>query len=212
MLVADSEPIFRLGALTILDQAGFRAEPFPGQVELVPAMLALAAREFPPRALILDARLGSGSYAQDTIAALCSAIPELAVVLVVDRLGPPGLVGAMEVGARALLSRLSTPEELFAALRAALVGTNWVSGDLAGLVRAELLAEASGDRVDELTPRERMVLDGLAEGRTNAIIGQHLGISEHTVRNHVHAVLRKLGAANRTDAVAVAVRRGLIDI
>ena len=49
-------------------------------------------------------------------------------------------------------------------------------------------------------------------GATNAEIGGRLGISEHTVRNHVHSVTRKLGVANRTDAVASGLRRGLVDL
>ena len=165
-----------------------------------------------PGGLLLDAGLGDGPYAVDTVAALASAVPGLGIVVVIGRPGGTGLLDVLEAGARALIHRQCTPEELVAAVRSALDGTNWVSGPLAGPVRAELLAESSEGRGDALTPREVDVLRGLARGRTNAAIGTSLGISEHTVRNHVHAVLRKLRVANRTDAVATAVRRGLVDL
>lgn len=242
VLVADEEPVFQLGAMTILGGVGMATVAVPGD-RLVEAVLshqrdatltrAALTRAAPTRApltaagptraassdegaqplgLLLDATLGSGPYAVDTVAALTSAVPGLGVVVVIGRMGNPGLVEVLEAGARALVHRQCSPEELVAAVRSALDGTNWVSAPLAGPVRAELLSESSGDRSHALTPRELEVLRGLALGRTNVAIGSSLGISEHTVRNHVHSVLRKLGVANRTDAVATALRRGLVDL
>jgi DNA-binding NarL/FixJ family response regulator len=74
----------------------------------------------------------------------------------------------------------------------------------------ELRAEA-GD-VEQLTAREVQVLELLAEGLPNKAIAMRLGISDQTVKFHVAAVLGKLGAANRTDAVRRAIRRGLITL
>ncbi len=226
VLVADAEPVFRAGALATLSEAGLRVAPLAGD-HLVAEVVALqravavasaasdAVPQEPdrgPRCLVLDARLGDEEFALGTVTALRSVAPDLAVVLVIGRVGRSGLVEVLEAGARALVHRRCTPEELIAAVRSAIDGANWVSGPLAGPVRAELLAETSGERADALTPRELDVLRGLARGRTNAAIGTSLGISEHTVRNHVHSVLHKLGVANRTDAVATAVRRGLVDL
>lgn len=200
--------------MTILREADIPAAPLSGD-QVVQDVLARQVGVEPARApggLLLDAGLGDGPYAVDTVAALASAVPGLGIVVVIGRPGGTGLLDVLEAGARALIHRQCTPEELVAAVRSALDGTNWVSGPLAGPVRAELLAESSEGRGDALTPREVDVLRGLARGRTNAAIGTSLGISEHTVRNHVHAVLRKLRVANRTDAVATAVRRGLVDL
>ena len=70
---------------------------------------------------------------------------------------------------------------------------------------------ATPEVVEEpLTPREVQVLELLAEGLANKTIAERLGISDQTVKFHVAAILGKLGAANRTEAVRVAVRRGLI--
>lgn len=65
---------------------------------------------------------------------------------------------------------------------------------------------------EALTPREREVLEALAEGLSNRAIALKLGITEHTVKFHVSSIFGKLGAENRTDAVRRAVRRGLIVI
>jgi DNA-binding NarL/FixJ family response regulator len=64
--------------------------------------------------------------------------------------------------------------------------------------------------VEELTPRELEVLDLLAEGLSNKAIAHRLGISDHTVKFHVNAVMGKLGAQSRTEAVVRATRLGLI--
>ena len=66
--------------------------------------------------------------------------------------------------------------------------------------------------IEPLTPREQQVLDLLAEGLPNKSIAARLGISDQTVKFHVASVAGKLGAANRTDAVRLAVRRGLITL
>ncbi len=67
-------------------------------------------------------------------------------------------------------------------------------------------------RVEPLTPREREVLELMAEGLPNKAIAARLGISDQTVKFHVASVTAKLGAANRTDAVRLAVRRGLVTL
>lgn len=84
-----------------------------------------------------------------------------------------------------------------------------------GLAEAVVVAAArpmGGDEplVEAITPRELQVLELLAEGLPNKMIAQRLGISDQTVKFHVAAVSGKLGAANRTDAVRRAVRRGYI--
>jgi DNA-binding NarL/FixJ family response regulator len=73
-------------------------------------------------------------------------------------------------------------------------------------------ADDPADEVETLTPREREVLELLAEGLSNKAIGVRLEISEHTAKFHVASVLAKLGAANRADAVRRGVRRGWVSI
>lgn len=209
----DSEPIFAAGAVGILGAAGFDAVTLdPGMrgpdvgawVTRVPASRAVV--------VVVDSGLGVRPYGADVAAALAGIAPEAAVVMLVRRAQPVGMVEAMESGALALVHRPCSPEELVAAVTAALGGQNWVAAPLAGLLRGELLSEVSGGHPPELSRRELEVLRGLTAGSTNAQIAQRLAISEHTVRNHVHSVMRKLGVANRTDAVATGLRRGLVDL
>ena len=80
---------------------------------------------------------------------------------------------------------------------------------------AILVAPASRDEeeiIEPLTAREVQVLELLAEGLSNKAVGERLGISDQTVKFHVASISGKLGAANRTDAVRRAVRRGLITL
>ena len=213
MLVVDSEPVFVAGAVGVLGGAGFEAlaldpaTPDPDSVSWVAQVPALH-----PAAVVVDAGLGLRPFGGDIAAELASRAPGVAVVMVVRRAQSVGMVEAMESGALALVHRRCAQEELVAAVSAAIAGQNWVAAPLAGILRGELLSEVSGERAAELSPRELEVLRGLATGATNAQIAGRMGISEHTVRNHVHSVMRKLAVASRTDAVATGLRRGLVDL
>ena len=112
-----------------------------------------------------------------------------------------------------------------ARLRAGLNGSIEVAGEFLTLAAAAasgievdgiLIAPDGGTRDDAipepLTPREIQVLELLAEGLANKAIAERLGISDQTVKFHVASIYGKLGAANRTDAVRRAVRRGLITL
>ena len=112
-----------------------------------------------------------------------------------------------------------------ARLRAGLNGSMEVAGEFLTLAAAEasgievdgiLIAPDGSDRdeaiPEPLTPREIQVLELLAEGLANKAIAERLGISDQTVKFHVASIYGKLGAANRTDAVRRAVRRGLITL
>jgi DNA-binding NarL/FixJ family response regulator len=106
-----------------------------------------------------------------------------------------------------LLLRDSTPEQLCAALNTAALGLFTFDPLLVLLPTADTLPEPLAE---ELTPRETEVLQLLAEGLANKMIAQQLGISDHTVKFHVNAILSKLNAQSRTEAVVRATRLGLI--
>jgi DNA-binding NarL/FixJ family response regulator len=122
--------------------------------------------------------------------------------------------GALSAGARGLLFRDVAPAPLFAALRAVARGLNVFDPALAS-VRATPRAAASTHGPggpESLTPREREVLALLAEGLSNKSIADRLGISEHTAKFHVNAVMAKLGVQRRTEAVVRAARMGLVTL
>jgi DNA-binding NarL/FixJ family response regulator len=143
--------------------------------------------------------LGSASSALEDV--------ELPVVALLPDEVPTAEVWA--AGVRGLLLRDVAARDLVAALRAAAQGWVVLDSALAGALLP--VREGQSDLlVEELTPRESEVLQLLAEGLSNRAIGLQLEISEHTVKFHVNAILGKLGAQSRTEAVVRATRLGLI--
>ncbi len=117
---------------------------------------------------------------------------------------------AWALGCRGVVARAADEEQLLAAVQAVGAGLHVFSPALAGALR-ENAADVVPAAVD-LTPRESQVLGLLAEGLTNKAIAQRLSISDHTVKFHVNAILGKLNAQSRTDAVVRATRQGLISL
>ncbi|VIO78853.1 Transcriptional regulatory protein LiaR [Bradyrhizobium ivorense] len=118
----------------------------------------------------------------------------------------PDIVIALEIDDPVLADRLATLLGGVAGLRLAVPGEQAT----AAIVARSKEAGAGGDF--ELTPRELDVLALLAEGASNKMIAQRLGISVHTAKFHVGSLLDKLDATGRTDAVAHAARRGVINL
>lgn len=118
---------------------------------------------------------------------------------------------ALKQGARGLLYRNTTIDELVSAIEAVAAGLDVLAPGLITSLLTNQLTEYSDAAVD-LTSREAEVLSLVAEGLTNKAIGQRLSISEHTVKFHVNAIMSKLEAQSRTDAVVKATRMGLISI
>ncbi len=135
------------------------------------------------------------------------------VVLLDDLDGEAG-ARALRAGARAVLPRHASPEEIRAAVRAAAAGLASVPAALAGALLEGTSPEGARAPVDTgddtLTPREREILTLLGEGLVNKEIAAQLGISEHTVKTHLAAIYEKLEASNRAEAVATGLRRGLV--
>lgn len=125
----------------------------------------------------------------------------LPVLVLVDN-GAHGRAAAAR-GARGVVRRTADPERVDAALTA-------VAAGLTVLDFALMPSTAESGDGQSLTPREREVLELVAEGCSNRRIAKRLGISEHTAKFHVNGILVKLGAGTRTEAVTLAARRGLL--
>lgn len=134
--------------------------------------------------------------------------PDVDVLILTSFHDQAALRAAMESGARGFLLKSVSGDELVRAIEAAAHGQSTIDPDLLpGLFTAPGGPEGAAD----LTEREKQVLDELATGQTNQQIADQLGISPGTVRVYVSNVLAKLGAANRTEAAAIALRHGLTD-
>jgi DNA-binding NarL/FixJ family response regulator len=117
---------------------------------------------------------------------------------------------ALRLGVRAVLPPDAPPAEILAAVEAAAHGLAVIDpGELESLVSAAPAGTAAGP-APPLTARELEVLSLMAEGAANKIIAWKLNISEHTVKFHVASILSKLGAASRTEAVTIGIRKGLV--
>ncbi len=163
----------------------------------------------PPDVLLIDHRLPDGLGVQ-ALPELKRLAPRMRIVLMSAAVDDAALVSAIENGASGFLSKSATVDELVQAIRAAAAGEVLVSPALL----ARLLPRLSRDRLGvgtELTPREVEVLDVLSQGSSNSDIARELGISVNTVRNHVQNILTKLGVHSKLEALAVAVREGIID-
>jgi DNA-binding NarL/FixJ family response regulator len=134
---------------------------------------------------------------------VASSVPVVALVT-----GEAQAIEALAAGARAVVFRDTGADRLAAALVAAARGLVALEGALTSWIRPP--APSAGSDLEGLTPREAEVLALLAEGLSNKSIAQRLGISERTAKFHVESILGKLGAENRSEAIVIAARRGMI--
>ncbi len=201
ILVVADDPLARAGLATFLaDQPGIEiVGQVPGESDL-----AVAIDVYRPDVVLWD--LGwDPAPSLERLADLDEDGPSV-VALIPDEIHT---ADAWSAGARGLLLRDVSAERLFATLTAVAQGVVVFDPELADALRP------SGDLalaplVEELTPREREVLQLLAQGLSNKAIAYQLGISEHTVKFHVNAIMNKLGAQSRTEAAVLATRMGLI--
>lgn len=205
LIVAD-DPLARAGLAALLaDREGCA---IVGQIAAQGDLSGEFAHDldvYRPDALIWD--LG---WEADPNALPAFADLDLPVIALLPELDLAGDVGA--AGARGVLLRDASPERLMAALAAVVAGLVVIDPALA----PALTPARAGSRADppsaDLTPRELDVLRLLAEGLSNRAIALHLDISEHTVKFHLNAILDKLAAQSRTEAVVTAIRLGLIAV
>jgi len=157
-----------------------------------------------PDVTLLDLRLPDMSGV-DVLSAIRTEFPEARVVILTTFEGDVEMQRALEAGARGYLLKTMPPGELVDAIRQVHAGKKRIPPAVAAQLAEHLADEA-------LTPREIEVLRHIAEGNRNKDIAERLFISEETVKVHVKHVMEKLGASDRTEAVAIAIRRGIIQL
>jgi DNA-binding NarL/FixJ family response regulator len=144
---------------------------------------------------------------------IASGLPsDFQVVVLAEAASPAASAEALHAGVRAVLPNDISPDQLDAALEAAASGLVVLhpAHFQAAVPAASLAPRPLEELLEPLTPRESEVLQMLAAGLGNKEIAAKLGISEHTVKFHVGSILGKLGAATRTEAVSLGIRRGLV--
>jgi len=159
-------------------------------------------RQHLPDVTLLDLRLPDMSGI-DALVAIRREFPEARIIMLTTFEGDVEVQRALEEGARGYLFKSMAPESMFQVIRKVHTGNTHVPAEIA----VHLMEHLSDER---LTPRELEVLQQIAEGNRNSDIAAKLFVAEGTVKVHVKNIMQKLGATDRTQAVTIAVRRGII--
>lgn len=203
ILVADDHPLFR----EALKGAVSRLLPQAVLVESVDAESLFASAEAHPEAdlLLLDLNM-PGAHGFSALAHLRGAQPQLPIIVVSAREEASVVRRALEHGAAGFIPKSSDTATIGLAIAAVLDGGHWAPAQPDG-ARGVAPEEADiAERIRELTPQQFRVLGMLGSGLLNKQIAHAMGVSEATVKAHMTAVFRKLGASNRTQAVLMAGR------
>lgn len=169
----------------------------------------VVARE-QPDVVLTDVRLPDGDGV-DAVPGLVRLAPDSAVLVLSAVRGTDVLARAVEAGAAGFLPKTSPlPDVVDAIVRASLGATLFTPEVLAEVARH--LRERRQRPGEDLTEREREVLQLLAEGLGTAELAERLVVSTHTVRNHVRNLTAKLDAHSKLEAVAIALREGLVEV
>ena len=161
-------------------------------------------KEHLPDVTLLDLRLPDMSGI-DVLIAIRSQFPEARVIMLTTFEGDVEIQRALQAGARGYLLKNMPPNELLEVIRQVHAGKKRIPPEI-----ASQLLEHMSDEV--LTEREIEVLKQVADGNRNREIAERLFISEETVKVHIKHIMEKLGASDRTQAVSIGLRRGIIQI
>jgi DNA-binding NarL/FixJ family response regulator len=161
-------------------------------------------RKLKPDITLMDLQMPEMSGI-DAIGAIRGEFPDARIIVLTTQPGDVQVSRALKAGARAYLLKGMLRKELLDTIRAVHAGQKRLSPEVA----AEIAEHATDGT---LTPREIEVLRLVAAGNANKEIGARLSLTEVTVKSHVKNILAKLGANDRTHAVTIALKRGIIDL
>ncbi len=210
VLVVDDDDLMRAGLKAVLSSD--EAIEVVGEAGDGRAAVR-SARGLSPDVVLMDVRMPD----LDGIAAtseLLAAVPEAKVLILTTFEQDDYIFGALSAGASGFLLKRAKPEELIAAIHAIAEGDSLLSPSVTRRVIERVAGQpvsdaSAGKRLDELTPREREVLEHVARGLSNREIASVFVIEESTVKTHVRRILMKLHLRDRVQAVIFAYESGL---
>jgi DNA-binding NarL/FixJ family response regulator len=199
----------------VVDDHPFMRSGLAGEINSHPDMRVVAEandgreclerfRELLPDVTLLDLRMPNMN-GLDALKAIREVKPDAKVIILTTLVGDVQVYRALQAGAMGYLLKNLLQDELADTVRAVMKGKRRMPPEIA----AEIAVHATDEN---LTERELSVLRAISKGCSNKMIGAELGISEHTIKNHVQSILAKLGANDRTHAVTIALQRGFIEM
>jgi DNA-binding NarL/FixJ family response regulator len=201
ILSIDDHPLLREGIAIIIQSQ-------PGMSLIAEASSASEGiqkyREHLPDITLMDLRLPDMSGI-DALIAIRTEFPQARIIMLTTFEGDVEIQRALQAGALGYMLKSMPPKDLVEMIRSAHAGKRRIPPEVAAH-----LAEHVGD--ETLTAREIDVLRHVAGGNRNRDIAERLFISEETVKVHIRHIMEKLGASDRTQAVAIAVRRGIVEL
>jgi two-component system, NarL family, response regulator len=201
ILIADDHPIVREGLMAVLaleDDLQVVGQAHDGEEA------CLLYNQLSPDILILDLRMPKKD-GLEVVIELMSQRPRPRIIVLSHSAKAEDLRRVLAAGAKSYLLKGAEPEQVCETIREVFAGKSSLPRDLAAKL-VDSMAQP------ELSQREIQILRQMALGKSNKEIGQVLYISEYTVKNHVRSILKKLNAIGRTEAIAIASGRGLVNI
>ena len=213
VLVVDDHTLFRRGIAAVLANQG----ELKVVGEAADGLEAIEkAREIVPDVILMDLNMPRCSGLEAT-QALQAELPQINILVLTVSEMETDLFAAVKFGARGYLLKKAEPEELVHAIHHIARGEVIISPLMATKLLTEFKELAAGVEIEpmkednpDLSPREGEVLRLVAQGATNKEIADSLFISENTVKTHLKNIMEKLHLANRSQAAAYAVKRGLV--
>lgn len=199
ILLADDHAVVRIGLASLLEAE--RDMVVVGQAKNGEEAVQIARTE-KPDVVVMDLMMPRMNGA-DATAALSAECPAAKVIVLTSYGAADDVAHALEAGAAGALMKTAEDGALVDAIRRIVNGERVISPEI-----RQLLAE--DPPVPDLTPRQREILSSITRGLTNREIAVQLGIRRDGVDRHVNAILAKVGAANRAEAVAIALRKHLL--
>ena len=205
LVIIDDHPIFREGVVSIL---GSEADlEVVGQGINAEDAMRLT-RDLLPDVILLDVNMpGGGLNAAETIA---TSFPVVKIIMLTGSADEEDVLAALKSGAHAYVLKGVAARELNGILHTVYAGEGYVTPSLAANLLSEMRASpreqplTKVDMFDELTERERQILELIAEGTSNKEIGQKLFLTEKTIKHYVTNILQKLHVSNRVQAALIA--------
>ena len=201
ILIADDHAIVRIGLSALLkteSDLSVVGVAKDGEEAVVEAL------RLKPDVIVMDLMMPKKSGVEAT-AEIHARLPEAKIVILTTFAASDGIKHALDAGATGAVMKTAEDAELVSIIRTIAAGGTVISDEIQQLLTEDPPAE-------ELTPRQMEILESVTRGFTNADIAKQFGIREQSVKEHISTILAKIGAANRSEAVAITMRKHLLKI